>query len=237
MVTNMKEKKMKKLLASLMAVGLIAGIADAQVYSQNAVGYVKVEVPASGFKLVSTPFVNLDGSEQTIDDIFGDSIPDSSTVFIWSVATQTYEVYTFIDGLGWVDNLANEAGDTVVARGDGVWFQNPESAAQELFIMGEVPGQALDEEDISIPAAFRLFSFAFPAEMNIEDTDLVPADSDTIYEWLDSQAYAVYTYIDGLGWVDNLANEVDIILQPGRAYWYQSGTSQTWTQSRPYTWP
>ncbi len=233
---------MKKLMACILAVGMMAGIAGAQeVLSRNAVGYVKVEVPAASLKMVSTPFVNFDGEDQTIDEVFG-VVPDDSELHVWDPILQSYAAYTYADWAGgWIDGIGNTAGDTPFPRGQGAWFRNVSSSEHELYFIGEVPDALLNETDVPMVLGLSMAAFAYPVQITLNDPDanLNPIDDDEVHRWdPGSQSYSSYTYAEWAGgWIDGSGNPAVITSAPGDAFWYKSGADQTWEQERPYTWP
>ncbi len=234
---------MKKSIVLVSAFILVLGVAisHAEVRSKNAVGYVKVEIPGERLELVSTPFVNLDQSAQTLDDIFGTDLPDNTVVFVFQQGPG-YTPYTYYDGDGWLDDDFLPAGDTVLERGDAFWVDLPAgSTNQTIFVMGEVPGDDLAPTNtVVVPEGLRLFSFAYPAELSINDvrSGVNPLDLDEIHVWdAEGRRYHTFTFYDEDGWLDDDFLPVDIILQPGRGYWYESGSATVWEQVKPYDWP
>lgn len=77
--------KTKTLLiaAAALAAGVITS--QAQVYSQNVVGYVNVPCPSGAYVLVSNP---LDNGTNTANDLCG-SLPNKSTISVWNGAGYT----------------------------------------------------------------------------------------------------------------------------------------------------
>jgi hypothetical protein len=73
--------------AAALAVGVISS--EAQVYSQNIVGYANVPCnDANYFYMLQCPF-NV-GVSNGANEIFGTNLPDTSTVQTWSEPNQTY---------------------------------------------------------------------------------------------------------------------------------------------------
>lgn len=73
---------MKSKTLLIAAAALAAGIAtsQAQVYSQNIVGYVNIALPAGQFALISNP---LDDGTNTANDLLG-NLPNKSSIQIWN---------------------------------------------------------------------------------------------------------------------------------------------------------
>ena len=85
---------MKKTLL-MAAAALAAGVISSQaqpVYSQNIVGYANVVTPTAGAQyLVTCPFVI--GVSNGANEVFGSSLPDFSTLLVWSVSANNYSVF------------------------------------------------------------------------------------------------------------------------------------------------
>lgn len=239
---------MKKLMTCAITATLISGAAWAgEVLSQNAVGYVKIEVPAGGLNMVSTPFVSMDGTEQTLGEIFPD-VPDQSSVFVYDAEdTQTYSSYRFFSGAGWFnpdDNFA-EADGVVIPRGQGVWLRNSSGEVLESFVMGQVPGAEIHpEETIIIFPGLNMITVAYPVEVDLDTLteELASTDQDSIFKWnADMGSYVSARYFSGAGWFDpdNNFEPSEIVIRPGQAIWYRSEAASTisWTNSPRYDWP
>jgi len=238
---------MKKLIACAMMAALVSGAVWAEVYSQNAVGYVRIEVPAGGLDMVSTPFLNIDGTDQTLGEIFPD-VPDLSLVFVYDAEdTQQYKGYRFFEGAGWFDPDDDfaPADDVVIPRGQGVWFRNAAATDFVNFIMGEVPGvTAFPEENITIFPGLNMITVAYPVEIDLEKLteQLESTDLDMIFKWnAEGGSYIAARYFEGAGWFDpdNDFEPSTITIAPGQAVWYRSGADVpiSWTNEPGYDWP
>ncbi len=101
---------------------LISGLTAASMaqsntfVSANILGYTKKSVPANGLIMIANPFVNSDKNGMTIDEIFGTSIPDGTTLYVYD---DRYTAYSYIDGIGWVDDSFGNAGGVIIPRGQG----------------------------------------------------------------------------------------------------------------------
>jgi hypothetical protein len=70
----------KSLLIAVAALAATVVTSEAQVYSQNVVGYVNVAMPAGALVLTSNP---LDDGTNTANDLLG-SLPNKSQIQIWN---------------------------------------------------------------------------------------------------------------------------------------------------------
>jgi hypothetical protein len=155
----MKEQKMNKIFAGILAVSMTAGLVSAQeqtnVLSRNAVGYVKVDVqPAGKLHLISDPFLLIsDSGPKTLAEIFplgsgfkaSPNVPaNSDSAILWNVESQTYSTYgqKASDGLFYAKTAWGGAPFTdELPVGTAVWLQTTFSSSQptNVVLMGEVP--------------------------------------------------------------------------------------------------
>jgi len=117
--------KTKTLLiaAAALAVGVISS--QAQVYSQNIVGYANVATPVSGKQyLLSVPFKI--GVSNGANEVFGTNLPDFSTVLTWSTVQNAYKLYYVDSGVasGWDDDGFAEVAPPILPVGSG-FFLSP----------------------------------------------------------------------------------------------------------------
>jgi len=242
-----------KRLSAIVAGGILAAslVAQAQtpVYSVNAVGYTKVNLPA-GFSMVSLPFNSVGGAAMSIDDALGKNFADGTTIFFYMGAAIGYQSYTYYDNgptdptTGWYNNSTSlMEGTNKILRGEGFWIQV--TSATNVVLAGEVPGGTDATNSIPLVKGFQMVSSAYPAAMSVKN-GLTPSDGDTIFNWTGA-AYKSYTYYDNgptdptTGWYDNDTSlqVADVSLAIGQAAWYQSvnNANVNWNQTKPYQWP
>ncbi len=232
----MNAKVYRTAIAATALVALLAAGAQAS----NVVGYIKVEIPA-GLSLVSVPFEMVGGGVQTLDSVFGDKLPDSSQVIMFTLGVG-YEVFTYIvedepEDTGWFKGRT-PAGSTPLPRGAGFWVRNSSANAIELVLKGEAP-----VADVTVPLAFglQIISYGFPSEADVNTVGgFTPADTDQIIAFDPNEGFVVYTYVEeetpeDTGWYKG-RNKVELKLQPGQGYWYRrGGASTSWTQQKNYS--
>lgn len=227
-------KKSVLLAAGVCLLSSMAAFAD-PVTSVNAVGVTRVNLPA-GFSMIAVPFNAVGGQGLTLDQLFGTNLPDSTYVFTF-VAGSGYVNYQYIDGMGWLNDNSEPSGDSKILRGEGFWVYLY-NAASNVALSGEVPASAVGTNKVDLIPGFQMISYAFPQEMAIADCGLVPHDSDYIFKFLNG-GYVNYQYIDGIGWLDDNSEPVNITFKPNEGFWYLSYASgtNTWLQTKTYPWP
>lgn len=202
----------------------------AQVYSVNAVGYVRQSVPANGLNIVSVP---LNGTDNNVNTTM--ALPngyDGTTMYRFEAATQNYrDPLTWIEGFGWFS--ASDPTPTV-NPGEGIWIQNLASSPLDIIFVGEVP---VGRFSTPLPGGGQLKLLASTVPKDLKLSDLCVTDGDTVYLWdAEHQRYKdPVTYIDGYGWFS--ANPDDpgpngYSVPPATGFWIQKfGPSCTWDQT------
>jgi hypothetical protein len=145
--------------AAAMAVGIISS--QAQVYSQNIVGYYNVTIPAGQYYILANQLINGTDSLATNNDINSvytagfTSDPNGpglgsqcSELLIWSGSS--YTPYYFMNQVdneayngvpaGWVDGAGNPIanGTVSVNQGQGTFVYNPTASSMTTTIVGSV---------------------------------------------------------------------------------------------------
>jgi hypothetical protein len=206
--------KTKALLLTVALGAASAATSMAQVYSQNAVGYINVPI-LSGFNLISAQLATADRSIGALIP----TAPDATTAFIYTPGVG-FSIQTYIDGAGWDPNPAVQ-----IPMGGGLWIQAP--SAFTITFVGEVP-----QGNLSTPVAsgFSIVSSQVPQSGGITSALGFPGkDSDTCFKYVAGPGahFEISTYIDGAGW-----DPVEPILSVGDAVWIQSaGVHANWTRT------
>jgi hypothetical protein len=218
---------MHKLIASLIVSASALAVAQAQapISSVNAAGYIKVTVQANKF----------DGGQQSLDDVIGTALPDSSVVYVWNSANQTFDLSNYIDGLGWFPNLN-------LRRGEG-FFVNaaPGAASYDLFLYGEVPGAtSAQTTSLNVGVGFSSIGFPYPVATTLNTSGLndVTVDGDTVFMWNSvNQNYNLYNRIDAPGF--EWAGDENTAITPGSAIFLKKTTASpaAFVSQVPYSWP
>ena len=221
---------MKRMISLVVGALVMGTMAFGQVYSQNAVGYIKRSVNANEFVMIQTPFVNIDGSDHTIESLFGDSLPIGTTVFIWNGALQTYDSVQQLAAGFW--NPQN----VTIARGQAM-FMRP-TAATDVFLLGEVPGTGtFASTDIPLVEGFNGIGNPYPTAITLEDSGLeaVTAIGDIAFLW--NQTAQTYDSVQKLA--AGFWNPPGTVIEPGDGIFLSFATAggATYTETPSYDWP
>jgi len=235
----------------LLAVGALA---QSEVKSVNAVGYVKVQVPGNALSLCAFNFDPVNGTNGVLmTDVLGDQLTggfdagSADNVMFWDRASQQYQTYYKLEGFGWLDAVAFTPMTNRVYNGDGFWIRSNQSGAQEVTFAGEVVDIAAGTNSMFFGQGLNMFGFPYPAEKNVTATTLYTSakkgfdagSADNLIVWdAGSQQYATFYALDGFGWFDAV-NFVpaDFNLQLGVGYWYlrNDASVTTWMEPQPYS--
>jgi hypothetical protein len=225
---------MKKILlasALVLAIAVSAAVAQGEVLSQNAVGYIKVPLPAGKFVSVAQPLNNMGKAENKFGETsLAQEAPQGSWVYFWSPTSQ-----------GWSGGLKGakgwQAGDSnrVIAAGEGFFIKSPKDT--EVTITGEVPDEPTSDRVIPGNKAFGAIANPYPVDFKFGESEAAKnaSQGSWVYFWsIPSQGWS-----GGLkgakGWQAGDSNRV---VQAGEGYFLKEATDKTTvTTVKPYTWP
>lgn len=253
---------MKKSLSMLVGVALTAGTVLAQqtVNSVNAVGFVKLSVPAGKFVLASAPFNDFAAS---IDEIFQGQLTGSDNpgtadrVIVWNPIAGTYKYYFKLAGTGdpqldghmLDEDTAEIATNAYLLAGDGFWIQSRATSNQTVVLKGEVPNNGVATN--AIVQGFNQIGFPFASEQVVGSNTAFyasgalgtdnPNTADRIIFWDPTTSTYKYNFLLDVGaggmWFDEDTGDVSLQkFELGKGAWYQRRGTSTfqWQESRPY---
>jgi len=224
---------MKKILlasALVLAIAVSAAVAQ-EVLSQNAVGYIKVNLPANKFVSVAQPLNNMGKAENKFGETsLAQEAPQGSIVFFWSPTSQGWS-----GGLKGAKGWAPAQSNKVVAPGEGFFLKSPKDT--EVTITGEVPDEPSLDRVIPGGGAFGSVANPYPVDFKFGESDAAKnaSQGSIVYFWsLDGQGWS-----GGLkgakGWAPAQSNKV---VAAGEGFFLrEKETVTTLTTQKPYTWP
>jgi len=202
------------LTAALTAVGIATSMA--QVYSVNAVGYVKTTLQP-GFNLVSNP---LTGSDNSIGGLLANIAGGIPT------GLQAYKY----DGAGFKSVTADEgelnpAGNAAltVLPGEGMFIKNPGTTALTITFVGEVSQGALSNP---LPKGLSIRSSQVPQAGTAAELGLQGEDGDQVYQYVATTQKYYSSTSDGGEWGPALKT-----IAVGEAFFLRKAAAGTWTRN------
>ena len=223
-------------IAGALVVSVVAASAQSEVLSANAVGYIKINLPAGG-KLVAAS-IPLDSMTET-QIVFGrtslaNEMPQGSQVFFWDEVHQGWSGGGK-SAKGWSAGQSNR----VVKPGECFFIQgNPAAVADvEVTITGEVPADATIQRTLLGGNALATVGNPYPVDFKFGDSQLAidaPQASQVSFWDMDHQGWSGGQK-SGKGWSGGESNKV---VQAGEGFFLrQVGAAGSWVAVKPYTWP
>ena len=184
------------LTAALCAVGVVTSVAQAPVYSVNAVGYVNKTISA-GYNLIANP-LNASNNVNLLSAVIPVA-PDGTSAQKWDGVNQQFaQADTFLGG-GWI-NGAFEPSTTVVRPGEGFFIQYNSGANAVLTFVGEVPQGPLTN---SIGAQNGFYSSIVPQSATLTALGFPGVEGMAYLAWdkVNQQYAQALNYLGG-GWIN-----------------------------------
>ena len=228
---------MKKVTAILLGALIVSSAALAQtnqVLSKNAVGYIKISLPASNrLALVSNPFVPLGASDNLITNLFA-PIANNTTISIWNENTLVYDNYSRNNRGSWVGTGVTTARFN---RADAAFIRS--SATGTIFFMGEVPDATTAPTSTQTRInGITMFGYPYPVEVLVTNSPvgLNLPNGGSISLWNSaSNSYEVVSKNTRGSWVGAVGKT--IAPGAGMVVRVTNNPSAVITTTKPYTWP
>ena len=169
--------------AATLAVGVISS--QAQVYSQNIVGYINVNL-TNGFNFVANK-LDLDGTgtNNTIQSVIGTNFPTTTTkVLAWDPVSQTYKSVTLLAN-GWSSGTAGAYVKNALQPGGGVFISV--AAPTNFTMVGQLIPQGTNQT--VYPSQFQIVSYPWPVSgylttnLNYAPNAPIGTSFDTVLQW------------------------------------------------------
>jgi len=224
----------------LSAAALVAGLAtsQAQVYSQNVVGYATLTLnpsTAGGYQIIA-PTLDVDGTgtNGTIQSVLGTNCANQTSVFAWNGVGFDTLTYTTRHGGSWLNAALNAQPTYPLNVGEGFWIID--TADSSITVSGNVLQGALTNAFVPATAGtYSLISDQVPIAGGITTVlGYQPANQDSIFIWDTSiSGFDTYTYTSRHGgqWLNSALNVQEPQITVGQGFWLIPGQSgETWGQ-------
>jgi len=224
--------------AAALAAGIITS--NAQVYSQNIVGYVNQPLPGNGaYTLITAP---LTSTTNAIDQLMP-SLQAGDTIYLWTGSG--YYSSTFIggnagpQGQNWFDVNNNWTNSPTINPGFGFFYSTQSGSQETNTFVGTV--QLTNSIALAGNGAYGLVASTAPIAGYLDNTNfnLPLQPGDTLYIWTGNGYYSD-TFIGGnagpagQNWFDvnnNWTNAPFANVGQGFFYSTQSGSAEVWNQN------
>ncbi len=209
--------------------------------SEQAVGFVRIELERGKQTIVSLPFDSFDGQPQTTADLLGDTLPANSALVYWDAPSQTFRTERYQrPGLGSPLQWTAGSGQTPKAfvRGEAFFITipaNAPAASYTLVLTGVIPDGPDSDTEVVLPEGLVLIGIPYPVttRINNADLDLGPVEQESLNVWSpESGVWQRKGFArPGLGqnpaWDENLPE-----LKPGQGFFYRVQNGRTWSLTR-----
>jgi len=217
----MRTKTLLIAAAAALAAGVISS--QAQVYSQNIVGYVNVVLPVGNTAINNPLITGTNGAESVLT-----SLQSGDGLLTWNGAG--YSGYTYVGPGSWVDQNGNPVAAPTLNQGAGFFYQNGQGAAETNTFVGTVDST----NSISLPVGNTLVGSSIPYGGAADNTNFtLPLQSgDGLLTW-NGAGYNGFTYVGPGSWVDQNGNPVAApTINVGSGFFYQNGQGapEIWTE-------
>ena len=196
----------------------------AQVYSQNAVGYVNLTI-RPGFNMISAPMLTPSRTLTSLIPAASNPQADGAVFYKWTGVG--YSIQTLdISGAGDWDPNPNET----IPMGKGGFMFSPQASPFTLTFVGEVAQGALSTTYFS---GFDFVASQVPqAGLITTVLGFTPADGDVAYQWInngvDPVGYQINTYdLSGAGDWD----PAQPVLQVGGSVLLKTTGARVWNRT------
>jgi len=214
----------------LIAAAALAGSvisSQAQVYSQNIVGYINVPLTTGYTALANQLDYDGTGTNNTVASVFGTNLLAGTLVLAWEPASAGYTSASWLNSKGtlkWTGdtNSISEA----LNVGGGVFVQSP--ASNNVTLVGTViQGTNL----IALAAGYNLVSPVAPVAGGVTTTlGFTPVVGDNLLTWSPAtQGYTLYSFLNSKGTLKWSPSEPQITV--GESVFIDAVSATTWTNS------
>jgi hypothetical protein len=211
--------KAKTLLIA--AAALAAGVmtSQAQVYSQNIVGYINVPLSTtSGYVLVANQ-LDLDGTgtNNTVISAVGTNLPANSQILAWTGSS--FKTTTF-NGTAWNSAAVSAPVVKAMQPGSGFFIYTP-TPTNVTFVGNVITGS----NSYPITAGYQIVAPSGPVSGTLDTTNHYVANvNDAILVW-NGSSFKTHTY-NGSAWNGG----GDPQLSVGQSVFLNAASSSTWNE-------
>jgi len=242
---NTTMKKTLLIAAAALAASVISS--QAQVYSQNVVGYVNIPETAGQFSL-ETPAMDPDGTgtNGTVIGVYPNPAVGDQ-IYVFNATSGVFLNYTYQfkaashgnpASTNWVDGTGANANGFSLNVGQGVFYL-PIVNETNTFV-GLVVNGTVTNSYVPAPNSFALIASQIPYGGGISSTlGYVPSINDTVYTFTGG-AYTTYTYQfkpashgnpASTNWVDGTGAVSEPQISAGQGFWLDPVQTPVWSQT------
>jgi hypothetical protein len=215
------------------ALGSVSVMAQTNVYSLNAVGYINAQIPP-GFSILTCPLI------ASPDNTLNTLLPNTNQVYGGPNGGNPYhtQVYAFANGSYTVTENAisvsanpsgwSAGGLTTINPGQAVFIYNPLTTNETATFVGTVPTGSLTNV---LAPGFSLVGSIVPASGDIVTNPIMnytnAAKQDNVYTFdTNAQVFDIFNFTPGLGgWSSSGVLTNPTTLTPAQGFFYYNNTA------------
>jgi hypothetical protein len=230
--------KILALSAVLGALSSVSVMAQTNVYSQNAVGYINLTIPAASYSILTCPLIC--SPDNTLNTVLPNTNGQYKHATVYQMSNGVYTVTEV--GVGTAANASGWSGggaDVTLSPGQAVFFYNSTAAAMTTTFVGTVPQGVLTN---SLTPGFNLVGSIVPASGDLPTnsitqlTNVFKHDYIFTYDPTNGGYSAKDTIVapgNGTGYNSEFASGDPVIDQVGYGffYWNNQATNNPWVEN------
>jgi hypothetical protein len=239
----MKTKTLLITAAAALAAGIMSS--QAQVYSQNIVGYVNIPETAGGFSLESLP---LDADGTQTNDTFASVFPAPTlgdNVYLFNLNSGQYDLYQYttknvshVSTTAWFAPSGSIANTNKIYPGQA-YFYNAAANETNTYV-GSVLSGALTNNFVPAANGFSLVSSLVPIGGGLTSVlNYQPNVGDNVYLFnVTSGQYDLYQYttknvshVPTTAWFNPSGVASEPVINVGQGFWLNPAATTTWSQT------
>jgi hypothetical protein len=235
--------------ATALAVGIVSS--QAQVYSQNIVGYANVKINGGQYNMLSVPFSA--GVSNGANEVFNGNyalnpgyLPDGTILYKWNGTSfdgNMYDVSAGADANNWYNGDESATADTpVLVPGQGFFLVPPAGTTFTNLYAGTVAVNVGAQNVMTVIGGhYNMVGCVIPAEGAVSNAviNMYPPDGTILYRWngisFDGNMYDVSAGADANNWYngDESATANTPVITVGQGFFVVPPSTWLWTNSLP----
>ena len=194
---------------------MTSAVAQTNVYSVNAVGYINVSVPR-GFSMIANQLNSTNNSIASLLPV----APGGTQIFKYSNGIG-FTAYTFDD----IDNAWLPNGSATLNPGEGAFIKNNSASAFNVTFVGDVVVGSLTN---ATPAGFSIQSSKVPLAGRVDTVLQLPGvGGDQVLKYVNGTGYVVSTFDD----IDNTWLPTVPTIGIGESFFLKKQSAGQWVRS------
>jgi len=213
------------------AAALVAGVisSEAQVYSQNVVGYVNVTIPAGQYVLVANPLT-------TGDDVLSNvvqNVPGATVANIWTGTG--FSTYTYSSAQHHWKSGSLVVDNTPLPPGVGFFLSNPSTSITNTFVGTVLANTGGGTVTNALTTALSPIGSLTPygdTVTNASTFNLQVAGATTLQKWsVANQSFTLYTFSAAQNTWKVGSTKTNPIINVAEGFFIQPATATNWIQT------